>query len=130
MAQILSTPGPPACSICHVGGVTQRGTVNTPFGVAMRQRGLVAYDEGSLRGALDQMQRDGVDSNANGVTDIEELKAGRDPSAGASSMGPPQYGCVGSVARDAPDGGPIGLLGLAAGAAALRCRSRRKPANQ
>jgi hypothetical protein len=126
--QILSAPASPACSLCHVGGVTQRGTVNTAFGAAMRQRGLVAYEEAALRSALDQMQRDAVDSNGNGVTDIEELKAGKDPNAGAANVDPPQYGCVGYIARGSVGAREIGLLGLALTVAIFRRRFGRDAA--
>ncbi len=124
--QYLGTPGPPPCSICHVDGVTQAGTVNTPFGIAMRQRGLVPYDVNSLHAALDQMAADRVDSNGNGVTDIDELKAGKDPNAGAPSVKQPVYGCVGSVARHAPSPGePLsGFLFVVAAAALFAMRRR------
>lgn len=100
----------PQCAICHAGGVTGYGTVHMPFGTAMRERGLVPEDLSSLATALERMKADGVDSNGNGVPDVDELKAGADPNAGAPGAGdPPQYGC--SAAAPA---GPI-----ARGAAAL-----------
>ena len=83
----------PACAICHAGGVTGRGTVTTPFGQAMRARGLVAGDAASLAQALTRMETDKVDSNGDGTPDVDELRAGKDPNleAGQLQVG---YGCA------------------------------------
>jgi hypothetical protein len=88
----LPTPSAPACEICHV-GPQQLGTVRTAFGTAMRARGLVAFDETSLRAALDKMAADKVDSDGDGVTDIDALKAGTDPNGGGAATVGPEYGC-------------------------------------
>ena len=69
----------PECALCHMNGVTGRDTVTTPFGQAMRARGAVAADEVALNAALDKMVADRVDSDGNGETDIDALKAGHDP---------------------------------------------------
>jgi len=86
----------------------------TPFGRALQQRGLSAGNTGSLYAALDQMKTDGVDSNANGSSDINDLISGVDPnSAGDQPLAnapPPQYGCVGRVARSNPDHGAAHLI--------------------
>ncbi len=117
-AAILATPNfpaavgtwssgpPPDCTVCHR-GQPARGTVTTPFGAAMRQRGLVAADEGTLVSALENLQ--GVDSDGDAVSDVEELRAGGDPNKAATSSGPPepQYGC-----SAAPGLGLWSLLGL------------------
>lgn len=89
----LKATGAPACAICHAGGVTGRGTVTTPFGQAMRDRGLIAGDEGSLSQALTRMETDRVDSNGDGTLDVDELRAGKDPNleAGQLQVG---YGCA------------------------------------
>jgi MYXO-CTERM domain-containing protein len=92
----------------------------------MLARGLIAGQEGSLTKALDKLGTDQVDSDADGVTDLDELRAGTDPNVdgGESLMGaPPAYGCG---ARMAPGEGFEGwaalatALGLAVG---LRRRS-------
>lgn len=111
----------PPCAICHAGGQTGRGTVTTPFGQALLARGVVAYDDASLERALTQLRADGVDSNENGVPDIEELRQGRDPSVGGS-IPALQYGCA--VDGDAANGDValvVLLLGLVV---AMRRRSR------
>jgi len=79
----------PDCSLCHTDGDQGGlGTVNTPFGVNMRARGLVAYDTTSLQTALDEMASEQVDSAGDCLDDIDELKAGNDPNA------PPTASCT------------------------------------
>lgn len=70
---------PQSCSLCHTGGITGAGTVNTLFGTALRMRGLVSGNVNALTTALDTLEADGVDSDGDDVTDIDELKAGTDP---------------------------------------------------
>jgi len=93
--------------------------VTTPFGASMRARGMVFYDDDSVKKALAALEADKVDSDADGMPDIEELKAGRDPNrvetTGSDGTpvvvdeGPPEpfYGC-----GAAPGGLAVGLLGL------------------
>jgi len=124
----LGAPSPP-CTICHQ-GQPGRGTVTTAFGQAMLARGLVAYDEASLTTALDALAAEGHDSNGNGVTDIDELTAGNDPSAGAGNAVVPEYGCIGSVAgvrRGGRAGRAGGSAALAALGLLLGLRVRRRP---
>jgi hypothetical protein len=94
----LQLAAEPACTLCHA-GPPGRGTVNTPFGKTMRSRGLVAYDDASLRTALDALAAENKDSDGDGVPDIRELKEGTDPNAGpgGSDDVTPEYGCA--VAR-------------------------------
>lgn len=94
IATELQLAGPPACTLCH-DGPTQRGTVTTPFGAAMRSRGLVAYDEGSLTLAIAALQGEKKDSDEDGTPDIEELVTGSDPNDspnGADAL-VANYGC-------------------------------------
>lgn len=101
----------PSCELCHQ-GATMAGTVNTPFGRSMRARGLIMYDEDSLRSALASMRAEGVDSDGDGTTDLDELAAGTDPNVNANpgaapdggsaaeseelALGEPIYGCSAS----------------------------------
>lgn len=96
----------PSCSICHAGGVTERGTVTTPFGRALRERGLVADDTDSLKGALAALEKDGIDSDGDGVPDVEQLREGRDPNGTGER---PTYGCS-STKSDASTGGSLGVV--------------------
>lgn len=112
----------PQCATCHTNGVTGKGTVNTPFGTAMRARGLVASDTNALNAAIDKMVTDKVDSDGDGATDVDELKAGTDPNAkpGAGASGA-EYGCSASGSDPAAI-----ALGLGAFAALLLSRRRRR----
>jgi hypothetical protein len=106
----------PSCPLCHQ-GVPSVGTVTTPFGTALRARGLVMYDDASLRKALTALDTEKVDSDGDGTPDIEELEAGRNPNLSDGTSGPggeqpgggnvppdPSYGC------GAAPGAPVGLL--------------------
>lgn len=100
----------PACAVCHVTGDRGgRGTVSTAFGRAMRERGLVEFDVQSLESALDKMATDKIDSNGNGTTDVDELKAGRDPNSTSGDGGAaveipmPEYGCTQAPVRATND---------------------------
>lgn len=106
----------PVCELCHV-GVQARGTVNTPFGRAMRQRGLQAYDEESLRDALAALRSEAVDSDGDGVPDVEELLAGDDPNQSAQTpdIPEPTFGCATS-----PGGSACWMLLVTLGALLAR----------
>jgi hypothetical protein len=121
----------PQCSLCHEAGKTGNGTVFTPFALSARARGLTASGGGGSSGshtspvsiALTQMATDQVDSDGDGVTDVEELKAGTDPNVPGAvpmALADPTYGCstAGGVALWP------GLLALGAGA--LRTRRFRR----
>lgn len=90
----------PPCGLCHAKGNVGSSTVRTPFGLALRARGLTAGGEDSLAQALSRLEADAADSDGDGVSDVAELKAGTDPNsaANASLIGndDPGYGCGGS----------------------------------
>ncbi len=108
----------PACSICHLCGTTGRGTVNTPWGIAMRARGLVEFDEASLSVALVAMERDRVDSDGDGVIDVDAVRMGEDPNPGGlcdqEDDTIPKYGCVGRISPAPPPQGTSAWILLAA----------------
>jgi MYXO-CTERM domain-containing protein len=123
----------PDCSICHVCRRTMRGTVNTPWGAAMRERGLQAYDESSLMAALERMRADGIDSDGDGTLDVDAVKMGKDPNPPTCDEEAdetiPKYGCVGSVsASGEPANGGVVLLALALLGVAATVRRRKIPA--
>lgn len=127
--QTLMLSSPPHCALCHDDGdLGGKGTANTPFARNMRARGLVEFDVQSLKGALDQMAADHVDSSGDCLDDIDELKAGRDPNvpdppdacadvmtaaSPRTTTAPPQtpsYGCVGKIAPTTDDRVSVAFL--------------------
>jgi hypothetical protein len=139
--QDLSLDYQPDCSICHTDGDQGGlGTVNTPFGKNMRERGLVAFDTTSLQSALTQMENGNVDSAGDCLDDIDELKADRNPNdpdppgvcgdAGAQTpTETPQpealsYGCSMARAGSTIDEG-WGLAFVVASLLVWRLRARR-----
>src|SRR3989442_9446420 len=85
----LGLAAPPPCTICHATNAGGVGTVVKPFGIYLRSRGLVPFDDASLRNALlaDIAERH---SSSGGLTDIDAFKAGQDPNRnhGANIMPP------------------------------------------
>ncbi len=128
--QVVGSAAPPLCTICHNNPNGGLGTVTTVFGMYMRSRGLVPYDETSLRNALAAATGEQHSSNDDGITDIQALREGLDPNAplGASSSPsqppPPDYGCGAHVAPSSRDTSPAALF-LAATAATALVRRRR-----
>jgi hypothetical protein len=102
----LAMPCLAPCTICHTTNAGGTGTVLKPFGLAMKDRGLVGLDLTSLTDALAQMTADNVDSDGDGVIDTQALTDGLDPNDGSSLCSAilPKYGCIG--------GGPIAGVGF------------------
>jgi hypothetical protein len=123
----------PGCDVCH-GSSQGGGPMAKPFGRALQQRGLSAGNTSSLYAALDKLKADGVDSNGNGSSDIDDLITGVDPNATGNQQlvnaPPPQYGCIGQVARTKPDNGAsYWITGIVVGALAYS-RVKSGPRNR
>lgn len=100
----------PQCVLCHDSNEGGFGTVNRPFGVALRSGlDVPAGSEDCLRKALDALESgatgdacsgdltDGTaptDSDGDGTSDVEELRASVDPNAaGSDDLCIIKYGC-------------------------------------
>ncbi|MEO7032974.1 MAG: thrombospondin type 3 repeat-containing protein [Polyangiaceae bacterium] len=119
----------PPCSVCHTADNTGSATPRTAFALALRSRGLTGSNQ-TLSIALKQLEADGVDSDGDGVTDIQELKDGTDPnSSGNASIKDaqePGYGCGGTPPTGR--GGAMQGIAVALGLAwALLFRRRVRP---
>jgi hypothetical protein len=112
------------CSVCHIKGNTGAATPITPFALSLRARGLTG-ENNTLKAALTLADTDAVDSDGDGVSDIQELKNGTDPNSSANSSivddQEPGYGCGGT----APKGRAAPGLGSAVAAVWLFLRRRR-----
>jgi MYXO-CTERM domain-containing protein len=129
------------CTICHMSNSGGVGTVVHPFGMSMKMAGLMLENTDSLKTALMTLDANKTDSDCDGVPDIEQLKAGRDPNTGVfidgSGMPAPAndvgctnagptvaYGCGAQLARTpASWPGAAALVGLAL---AFRLRLARR----
>lgn len=120
----------PPCWVCHAGNVTSSDTVFTPFGRALRLTGLIVEDSASLSRALDELDRNHIDSDHDGMSDIDELMRGYDPNT-PPFEGPAPEWKVGCDAVGGAGGAPLsGGLALSAvvGLALVgwRARSRKR----
>jgi len=112
------------CSVCHIKGNTGAATPITPFALSLRARGLTGQSN-TLKSALLRAGSDGVDSDGDGVSDIQELVNGTDPNSSANSSivddQEPGYGCGGT----APKGRAASGLSSAVAAIWLLLRRRK-----
>jgi hypothetical protein len=126
VVRALSLPGitfdpPQGCTLCHP--TDAGGTSLSPFGALVRQDGASPYDETSLEQALTQIELDEPRL-------IDDIKAGRDPSAdtSAANVHSPEYGC-GLGRGPAPE--PLVITGIVSaallGSLTRRARSQRPP---
>jgi hypothetical protein len=122
--QQLNLSTQPPCTICHQTDAGGFGTATKPFALYLKSRGLAPFDEQSLITALAAAEAEHHDSNGNGVPDIDELKAGHDPNAGAGDT--PQYGCGASFAGARGHRGALFAWGAMA-LWLLARRARRRP---
>jgi len=95
------------CTICHATNAGGIGTVVQPFGKAMKAAGLTLENPPALQTALTTLDAAMTDSDCDGVPDIEQLKAGRDPNTGAYIDGsgrtaPADPGCAGATPSETP----------------------------
>lgn len=121
VAEVTGAAHSPQCIICHEtpqGGI---GTATRGFAVYLRSRGLVAKDEASLRAALAAAKGEMHDTDGDGVPDVDELSAGRNPNGDAAVASPIEYGCV-SMTGEAP--GPFWIFSAIFLAVRI-CRKKR-----
>lgn len=131
----IVVPAAPHCTLCHTNGSAGGPTVNTPFGTSMRQAGglVGGGNTTKLNAALDALATAKTDSDGDGVSDIDELKAGTDPNvsngggadggtggSGGTVTSPPPPATYGCGANAVPT--LLGLSGLVALSGLLRRR--------
>jgi apolipoprotein D and lipocalin family protein len=102
VATALGLSAAPPCTICHTTDPGQKGTANQPLGKKLQASGLTAGDTQTLTTLLGKMRDAGDDTDHDGVSDIDELKAGRNPNINditgqlPEDYPPPVYGCQAS----------------------------------
>ena len=133
----LAMPGPkPPCITCHDTEEGGSDTVNRPFGKRVIGYGLQGGDTQTLTGILARMREGGDDSDLDGMSDINEIIAGRNPNINditgrpPDDYPPPVYGCRSSGARgpgaSTSGGWTIAAAGLLLAHWLRRRESRRK----
>ena len=118
----------PACTLCHVNDLGGDGTAIRPFGVSVSRLGALGNDNlASLTSALGSVERDGVDSDQDGISDVVELRQGTDPNRGAEGareLPTPMTGCA--LAGRSFDANALGVSMLCVAALALASLRRRR----
>lgn len=127
MASQLQLGYDPPCSVCHLENKTIGATVTTPFGYALRERGLSGRQ--SLASALTRLDDDHADSDGDGVADTVELKNGTDPNSKVNAslidVADPSVGCSTAPPRQETSTLLALLVGVAGAALGLKRRSQR-----
>lgn len=108
---MLSAPPPQSCTLCHPGS-TGTGTATAPLARALQARGLTGGDTTALNMALDTLETDMVDSDSDGVIDVQELRMGSNPNVADQGTGGGMGGGGGT------GGGPVVLPPLTYGCGA------------
>jgi hypothetical protein len=125
----LDIPCVPQCTLCHRDTNGGSGTVVEPFGQSMFDAGLRASRPERIATALDLLEFNSVDSDGDGVTDVEELSEGRNPNQSGAGLLCATYGCSAGRAPDRTVDavGLVFVLSLIAfrTAQARRCREKR-----
>jgi hypothetical protein len=122
----------PDCTLCHHDDNGGAGTVVRPFGRTMTGRfGLVGGSNiAALKSALEGDDAEHVDSDGDGVPDIDELRAGTDPNVGVSGVESsdvplPETGCSLPI-RAATRSAKAWLFGLLMACARFASLRRRR----
>jgi len=127
MEQALDMSCPPDCTLCHTRPSGGTLTANTPVGISARRAGLECCDTSGLLDVIAALETNRTDSDADGVPDTEELRAGTNPNALEGNMKclPPEsdHGCaIAGLARGRASLWAVG----AALALGLLTRARRR----
>jgi hypothetical protein len=120
----------PQCTLCHTTPAGGAGMIDKLFGGAIFGQGARAKMPETIPAALDTLEANGSDVDMDGVTDIDELRAGMNPNPGDTELCLITYGCgariaSGNASRPAVNG--WGALAAALAAIALALRLRKAP---
>jgi len=127
----LGMPCAPPCTFCHRDQNGGLYTVDKPFGLSMYGAGLRGQSPDGLRAAETTLESANppIDSDGDGVPDIQELKDGTDPNSSANGNvcnEGPAYGCGAHIAPRSGVHGPGALLAALAGFVLLVGMRRRR----
>ncbi len=123
----------PDCTLCHRDQLGGAGTVIRPFGRTLIDHFQLTGNNNValLKAALASDDSQNLDSDGDGVTDIDELRMGTNPNVGASGVeaGPdvplPETGCAFAVRSPAGDAALLAVMFVTLGFFARRKRHSR-----
>jgi hypothetical protein len=130
LQQELTLPAKPDCILCHTTNLGGKDTATQPFGFSMSALGVGrGSSRGTVAAALADSEEQRIDSDGDGVIDIDEIRMGDDPNLGIDGARPPtlipKTGC-GMARSPVGSAGALGLI-LALGSILwLRRRSARQ----
>jgi hypothetical protein len=133
----LALGSAPPCVLCHDTELGGSDTANQPVGRTMSGYGLMGGDTGMLTTILGQMRDAKDDSDRDGTSDIDELKAGTNPNINditgepPGDYAPPVYGChvrAGHAAALHPHGNWAAVAASVMGLLWLRSRMQQRRA--
>ncbi len=125
LQKATGSPCVPQCSVCHE-SVNGGGPADQPFAKSLGDYG--GY-EGSdaIQAGIDGLKQDNVDSDGDGVGDVEEFRRGTDPNyAGDALLCLPDVGCGAHVAPRAPEDGIDAAFALAVALGLVASKRRRR----
>ena len=132
LGRVFELPCDPSCLVCHTKREGGFASANTKLGITLRRKfDLQCCDTRSLETILASLEATALDSDGDGVSDAEELRAMSDPNlpdeAGAELACQPTQSGDGCSVRSGAGSSFAGWLGglLACAALALRARPRR-----
>jgi hypothetical protein len=101
----LELSSAPPCTLCHATQSGGAGTATQPVVLSLMELGFVGNDPDSLLAALTELKALEIDSDGDGMSDVDELREGRDPNSAseAPSLEGPLYGfgCQGASSGEA-----------------------------
>jgi hypothetical protein len=125
LQEATHAPCVPQCSICHE-SVQGGGPADQPFAKSLRRMGKLEGPD-AIKYAVDQLEQQNVDSDGDGVGDIAEIRAGKDPNYARDALiCLPDVGCGAHVSREAPSDGLSVVLALGVALALVLTRRSRR----
>lgn len=101
-ADVKLPTGDAACLLCHKDSEGGAKTATKPFALTMINLGLESGSRGSLIAALPRLAEDKPDSDGDGLDDLGELQAGRDPNRPETESADGGIEVTGDVAYSVP----------------------------
>lgn len=98
LQEATDAPCLPQCNICH-SSVSGGGEPVQPFVESLESVAGEVESEEAIRWAVAQLEQQNIDSDGDGVGDIEEIRQGDDPNyAGDALICQPEVGCGAHIA--------------------------------